>query len=94
MIWKGLLIEKKDFKNMEVLAPLGFMAYNFRYVILPHGSEENKNYGELCLIGPSVGLGYYNDSEKKSMIINGIKRVNNFPWSRTYYKTKDVIINS
>ena len=37
---------------------------------------------------------YYNDSEKKSMIINGIKRVNNFPWSRTYYKTKDVIINS
>ena len=48
---------------MEVLAPLGFMAYNFRYVILPNGSE-NKILGELCLIGPSVGLGYYNDPEK------------------------------
>ncbi len=56
-------ISEQDFESMNELAPLGFMAPNFGYHIIPQ-SEANPNLGELCLTGPCVGLGYYNDPER------------------------------
>ncbi|MBX9891047.1 MAG: AMP-binding protein [Chitinophagaceae bacterium] len=54
-----------DFKQMDVLAPLGKLAPNFGYVLLPlEGDNEDSKLGELCLTGPCVGLGYFNDSER------------------------------
>lgn len=49
-----------DFEDMQNLAPLGLLAQNFDFEILPL-DEENPDFGELFLRGPQVGLGYYND---------------------------------
>lgn len=53
-------ISGKDFEDMQTLAPLGMLAENFQYRILPV-AEDNPSFGELMLLGPQVGLGYYND---------------------------------
>ena len=56
-------ITEQDFEDMQSLAPLGKMNPNFDYVIIdeanqpvPYGEK-----GELCLGGPNVSVGYYND---------------------------------
>ena len=85
-ICSSYIINEKDFENMNELAPLGLMAPNFSYEILP--LDNNKNFGELALIGPCVGLGYYNDVERtaKSFVQN-----NKSLFSQLMYKTGDVV---
>jgi D-alanine--poly(phosphoribitol) ligase subunit 1 len=80
-------IVKDDFKVMSELAPLGFIAPNFGYQILPQ-SKENPSLGELALIGPCVGLGYYNDPERtlKSFVQNP-----NVSFNQVMYKTGDLV---
>lgn len=56
-------IRAADFDDMQALAPLGRLAENFDYEILPQ-DETNPDFGELFLRGPQVGLGYYNDPER------------------------------
>ncbi len=56
-------IESSDFEDMQTLAPLGLLAPNFGYEILPLDAA-NPEFGELFLRGPQVGLGYYNDRER------------------------------
>jgi len=50
------------------LPPLGRIADNFSYLVLdgdaPVAADQT---GELCLMGPQVGLGYYNDSERTQL---------------------------
>jgi D-alanine--poly(phosphoribitol) ligase subunit 1 len=86
-ICSSYLIDANDFENMNELAPLGHMAPNFGYEIIPL-EESNKNIGELCLTGPNVGLGYYNDEERtsKSFIQNPFKR-----FFQRMYKTGDIV---
>lgn len=78
-------ISAKDFVNMQELAPLGLMAPNFGYEILKEGNTE---VGELALVGPCVGLGYFNDPErtKKSFVQNPAKAFN-----QLMYKTGDLV---
>lgn len=52
-----------DFDDMQNLAPLGLLAENFEYEILPLDARD-PDFGELFLRGPQVGLGYYNDPER------------------------------
>lgn len=80
-------ISEVDFTTMNELAPLGFMAPNFGYEILPL-SEENPALGELALIGPCVGLGYYNDPERtmKSFVQNP-----KASYHQRMYKTGDLV---
>lgn len=58
-------ITAKDFADMQGLAPLGQLAPNFSYRLLPiEGADPDS--GELFLLGPQVGLGYYGDAERTS----------------------------
>lgn len=52
-------IVPSDFADMKALATLGFLAPDFAYEILAQAPGEDA--GELFLLGPSVGLGYFND---------------------------------
>lgn len=80
-------ISDVDFKDMTILAPLGQMAPNFGYEILD--SDNNRtNAGELCLTGPGVGLGYYNDEDRTSVsfVQNPHK-----PFNQVMYRTGDLV---
>ena len=57
-------VTKDDFENLDGYPPLGGPIPNFSFSIL---NEQNQaaaldEVGELCLGGPCVGLGYFNDS--------------------------------
>jgi D-alanine--poly(phosphoribitol) ligase subunit 1 len=72
---------------MNELSPLGKLSPNFNFEILPI-DEGNSNVGELCLYGPCVGLGYYNDIERSntSFVQNPIKK-----YREIMYKTGDLV---
>ncbi len=58
-------VSAADLGEGHGLAPLGQIAENFSYLILDGESGVAPGQvGELCLIGPQVGLGYYNDLER------------------------------
>lgn len=80
-------ISDVDFLNMQELAPLGFMAPNFGYEILS-SDEANADLGELALLGPCVGLGYYNDPERtaKSFVQN-----EKVAFNQVMYRTGDLV---
>jgi D-alanine--poly(phosphoribitol) ligase subunit 1 len=86
-ICSSYIISETDFENMNELAPLGNMAPNFGYKIMPL-DENNMNFGELALMGPCVGLGYFNDTERtnKSFVQNPDSR-----FRQIMYKTGDVV---
>ena len=86
-ICSSYIISEIDFENMNELAPLGNMAPNFGYKIIPI-NEANADFGELALIGPCVGLGYYNDIERtnKSFVQNPDSH-----FHQLMYKTGDVV---
>lgn len=77
-----------DFADMHGLPTLGNIAPNFDYLIL----NENNHYskiGELCLIGPQLALGYYNDKERteKSFVDNPQKTT----FKQKMYRTGDLV---
>jgi D-alanine--poly(phosphoribitol) ligase subunit 1 len=87
-ICSSYIITKDDFEDMSALAPLGNIAPNFDYEIIPLENNGKPDYGELGLIGPCVGLGYYNDVERtsKSFIQNPNKK-----YYERLYKTGDIV---
>ncbi len=80
-------ISEVDFEDMNKLAPLGHLAPNFSYVLI--NTNEEGNFGELCLKGPNVGAGYYNDAERtqKSFIQNPY----NTMYNEVVYATGDLV---
>ncbi len=86
-ICSSYIISERDFDNMSELAPLGHIAPNFGYEILPL-DENNQNIGELALLGPCVGLGYYNDfSRTASSFVQNEKSC----FTQIMYKTGDLV---
>ena len=85
-ICSSYVVSQQDFEDMSVLAPLGNLAGNFSYTLLDN--SDNENFGELALIGPNVGAGYYNDSERttKSFIQNP-----NCKYNEVIYRTGDLV---
>jgi D-alanine--poly(phosphoribitol) ligase subunit 1 len=81
------IITDADFENMNELAPLGFMSPNFGYEILPLDNA-NPNLGELCLTGPCIGLGYYNDIDRTS---KAFVQNPNVGYLQNMYKTGDIV---
>jgi D-alanine--poly(phosphoribitol) ligase subunit 1 len=58
-------ISAEDFRDPEGLPPLGRIADNFSYLVLDGDALVRPGeIGELCLLGPQLGLGYYNDPER------------------------------
>lgn len=59
-------IARADLEDKGGLPPLGSIASNFDYLILGDDDREvpQGDSGELCLLGPQVGLGYYNDADR------------------------------
>ena len=86
-ICSSYTIAEGDFSNMNELAPLGNIAPNFGYDILPV-DEKNLNFGELALMGPCVGMGYFNDPERtRNSFIQNPKK----GFMQYLYKTGDVV---
>jgi len=82
------IIAESDFENMIDLATLGNISANFGYEILPSDREEI-SFGELCLTGPQVGLGYYNDIDrtKESFVNNDFNNM----FKVRMYRTGDLV---
>jgi D-alanine--poly(phosphoribitol) ligase subunit 1 len=62
-------ISEQDFDDMSGLPPLGSINPNFDYIVL---NEEGKvsDRGELCILGPNIGLGYYNDQKRSDEVFS------------------------
>jgi D-alanine--poly(phosphoribitol) ligase subunit 1 len=83
-------ITEQDFEDVQGLPPLGHIADNFAYLIL---DEEGRvvpagETGELCLLGPNVGLGYYNDPERTAAAF--VQNPSHQSFREFMYKTGDL----
>jgi D-alanine--poly(phosphoribitol) ligase subunit 1 len=81
-------ISAADFEDMQNLAPLGLLAQNFDYEILPQ-EEADPDSGELFLRGPQVGLGYYNDPERTARSF--IQNPHHSRYADICYRTGDLV---
>ena len=81
-------LTEDDFDNLEGLPALGRLNQNFDYMILNDQNKPSKN-GELCLIGPNVAAGYYNDEEKTSKAFITLLQPEYF--MKRMYKTGDLV---
>lgn len=81
-------ISADDFEDMQSLAPLGALAQNFDFEILP-ADESDQDSGELFLRGPQVGLGYYNDPERSARTF--IQNPRHARYADVGYRTGDIV---
>ena len=77
--------------NSSSLLPLGTINQNFEYLILDENEEEvpKDNIGELFLLGPCVGKGYYNSKDRTKEVF--IQNPHNNSYSELGYKTGDLV---
>ncbi len=63
-------ITEMDFKELEGLPPLGRLNRGFDHLLLDEHRKpvEVGETGELCLLGPNIALGYYNDSKRSDQV--------------------------
>jgi len=73
-------VTQADFNDLHGLPPLGHIAANFDYLIID---------GELCLLGPNVGLGYYNDPERTAQSF--VQNPTHDKFSSVMYRTGDLV---
>lgn len=79
-----------DFADSQGLPALGHIADNFSFLILDaegHAVSEGET-GELCLLGPNVGKGYYNDAERTAAAF--VQNPYNRSFREIMYKTGDM----
>jgi D-alanine--poly(phosphoribitol) ligase subunit 1 len=84
-------ITATDFKDLQGFPPLGSIAANFSYLILDEDGRKvtDGELGELCLLGPNVGKGYYNDPERTKASF--VQNPYNDEFSEIMYKTGDLV---
>ena len=87
-ICSAYTISNNDFVEMQRLAPLGTLAPNFDFEILPL-DDGDRHYGELFLLGSNVGLGYYNNPER--MAQSFIQNPRHNLYREIGYKTGDLV---
>lgn len=84
-------IADSDFNDMVGLPMLGKLNPNFDYRIVSD-SDEDADTGELCLIGPNVAAGYFNDPERTAaafFVLNAPRR-----FMKRMYRTGDIVRES
>jgi D-alanine--poly(phosphoribitol) ligase subunit 1 len=79
-----------DFLDLDGLPTLGHLHPNFEHRILDEDDCDAAE-GELCLIGPNVAAGYYNDLERTNAAFDTISDVNRF--MKRMYRTGDLVKN-
>ena len=84
-------ITEDDFEELQGFAPLGQMAPNFSYLIVDENNQKvpDNEIGELCLMGPNVGKGYYNDGNRTQAAF--IQNPYNDRYAEIMYKTGDLV---
>jgi D-alanine--poly(phosphoribitol) ligase subunit 1 len=86
-ICSSYIISDGDFEDMNNLAPLGYLAPNFDHVLI--NTDETGMFGELCLKGPNVGAGYFNDPERTKNSF--IQHPYNSNYNEIVYRTGDLV---
>lgn len=81
-------ITSSDFESLEGLPMLGSLNPNFDFMILDDAGIE-ADEGELCLIGPNVAAGYFNDIERTSQSFVTLHASNRF--MKRMYRTGDIV---
>lgn len=81
-------LSEKDFTELQGLPPLGQLNQNFDYRILDH-EDRDAVEGELCLIGPNVAAGYFNDLERSAASFITISDPGRF--MKRMYRTGDLV---
>ena len=87
-ICSGHTVGVEDFRDMGGLPTLGFLNPNFDYRILDE-EERDAASGELCLIGPNVAAGYFNDPERTAAAFFTISDSSRF--MKRMYRTGDLV---
>lgn len=84
-------ISAEDFEDLQGFPPLGHMAKNFSYLILDEHDKlvPDNEVGELCLLGPNVGQGYYNDPERTQIAF--VQNPYNDKYTEIMYRTGDLV---
>ncbi|MGF1765970.1 AMP-binding protein [Enterovibrio makurazakiensis] len=78
----------RDFESLDGLPTLGAINQNFDYYILDEIGEKS-DVGELCLIGPNVASGYFNDIERTESSFFTLREPSHF--MKRMYKTGDLV---
>ncbi len=84
-------ISDDDFTDMVGLPTLGHLNPNFDYCIYGDNDEEAE-VGELCLIGPNVAAGYFNDLERTAASFFTLAEPSRF--MKRMYRTGDIVRES
>ena len=87
-ICSAYTITDQDFDDMEGLPALGTLNPNFDFKILDD-QDEKSDIGELCLIGPNVASGYYNDTIRTSASFIELNDKNRY--MKRMYRTGDLV---
>lgn len=77
-----------DFKQLNGLPPLGKLNPNFDYLILDEHDKEATE-GELCLVGPNVAAGYFNELERSAKSFITLTDPRRF--MKRMYRTGDLV---
>jgi D-alanine--poly(phosphoribitol) ligase subunit 1 len=84
-------LEARDFEDLQGLPTLGRIAPNFDYLILDNlqGGEQSVERGELCLMGPNLAKGYYNDPDRttEAFVQNPLQSA----YPEQIYRTGDIV---
>jgi len=80
-----------DFNDLQGLPPLGYLASNFDYLIVDDDGQpvSTGDTGELCLLGPNVGRGYYNDPERTAQSF--VQNPQHDKFNDIMYRTGDLV---
>lgn len=81
-------LSSDDFRDLDGLPTLGRLNPNFDYRILDE-DDRDASEGELCLIGPNVAAGYFNDLERTSAAFHTVADTNRF--MKRMYRSGDLV---
>ena len=90
-ICSAYCLNDDDFRELDGLPPLGHLNPNFDYLILDD-QEHEADTGELCLIGPNVAAGYFNDQERSAASFFTLSEPRRF--MKRMYRTGDMVRES
>jgi D-alanine--poly(phosphoribitol) ligase subunit 1 len=77
-----------DFDDLEGLPTLGHLNPNFDYRIVDEEDRDTAS-GELCLIGPNVAAGYFNDPERTAAAFHTLTDARRY--MKRMYRTGDLV---